>query len=265
MDIATAKLSPEQLRRVPHHLIDVVDPAEEFTLPDFQNRAKSAIEDIQQRGKLPFLVGGTFLYINAISQGWEVPKVAPDLELRTTLEKEAAEGRAEALYRELQELDPESAQRIIPTNIRRVIRALEVYRTTGRKFSEAQGKSGSAYRLLTIGLTLEREELYRRADARIEEMFQRGLVQEVEKLLAQGYAPNLPSMSGLGYSQVTAYLKGEISLKEAKEKMCFATHRYIRQQYTWFRRNPDIIWLEATDNDNLTKAAALIKDFLANF
>jgi tRNA dimethylallyltransferase len=262
MDIATAKLSPPELEQVPHHLINIVQPDQEFNLPDFQRLATSAIAEISDRGKLPFLVGGTVLYIKAVCEGWEVPQVAPDLELRKRLEQEAEERGSEILYQELAQIDPEAAAHIIPANTRRIIRALEVYHATGKKFSDAQGRIGAPYRILKLGLTLEREKLYKRADTRIAEMFRRGLVEETQRLLDMGFEPQLPSMSGLGYSQVIAYLRGELSLEEAKARMCFATHRYIRQQYTWFRRDPEIIWLEADDENLTEKAAGIITDFL---
>jgi tRNA dimethylallyltransferase len=263
MDIGTAKPSPAELARVPHHLIDIVRPGQEFNLPDFLERAGTAIEDIHGRGKLPMLVGGTMLYINALLEGWEVPQVAPRPGLREQLEKEAAERGPEALYRSLQELDPAAAAHINPLNVRRIVRALEVYYTTGQLFSEAQGKSPPPYRTLKLALTMEREALYTRADRRTAEMFRRGLVKEVQALLAAGYSANLPAMSSVGYKQVTAYLNGDMSLKEAQERMNFTTHRYIRQQYTWFRRDPEIQWLEATGPDLEEKALALVQAFLA--
>jgi len=262
MDIATAKPTPAERAQVPHHLIDIIQPDQEFTLPEFQSRATAAIEDILVRDKVPFLVGGTVLYLNAICEGWEVPQVAPDLEWRKQLEQEAETNGPARLFNELKAIDPEAAAHMTPTNARRIIRALEVYRVTGRKFSEAQSKRGPAYRLLKLGLTLEREKLYARADQRIEEMFQRGLIEEVKGLLATGYAPKLPAMSSLGYEQVVAYLKGEISLDEAKNQMRFATHRYIRHQYSWFRRDPAIIWLDAATDTYPAMAQAKISQFL---
>ncbi len=262
MDIATAKPSPAELALVPHHLIDVVNPDEDFTLADFQAQAYATIDAILARHKLPMVVGGTLLYINALADGWEIPKVEPARELRQALEDEATRRGPEALHAELKQLDPEAAARIIPNNTRRIIRALEVYRTTGRLFSEAQGKTPPPYHILKLGLTLERPLLYQRADERIEKMFERGLVAEVQKLLDAGYSPDLPAMTSLGYSQITAYLRAEMSLAEAKEKMKFATHRYIRQQYTWFRRDPSIIWLDAADPDLEAKASEEISKFL---
>lgn len=262
MNIATAKPSPDELAFVPHHLIDVVNPDEDFTLSDFQSRAYALIDELLAHHKLPLVVGGTLLYINALVEGWQIPKVEPNLELRRALEEEARQRGPEALYEELKQLDPEAAAHIIPNNTRRIIRALEVYRTTGRLFSEAQGKTPPPYRFLKLGLNLERQALYDRADERIEKMFERGLINEVEGLLATGYRAELPAMTSLGYSQVAAYLRGEMTLAEAKEKMKFSTHRYIRQQYTWFRRDPEIVWLEANDPELEVKASELIAKFL---
>ncbi len=249
MDIGTAKSSPAELARVPHHLIDIVRPDQEFSLPDFQIRAASAIADIQTRGHLPLLVGGTVLYINALVEGWQVPQVAPRPGLREELEQEAAKRGLESLYQELQQLDPEAAKRINPFNLRRIVRALEVYQTTGQLFSQAQGKAPPPYQVVKVGLTLAREKLYEQADQRIAAMFQRGLVEEVRALLAAGYSPALPGMSSVGYKEVIAYLNGEFSLEEAQTRMRFSTHRYIRHQYTWFRRDPAIQWLEADSPD----------------
>lgn len=262
MDVATAKPSSAELSAVPHHLINILAPDQDFTLPEFQARANLSIADIAARGKLPFLVGGTVLYLNALTEGWQVPKVAPNPALREALEQEAIERGPAALYAELAQLDPAATAHINPVNVRRIIRALEVYRSTGQLFSEAQGKNPPPYNFLKIALTLPREVLYARADARIDKMLANGLVAEVELLLAAGYLPTLPAMSGLGYGQISAYLRGELTLAQAVEQMKFATHRYIRQQYTWFRRDSTLIWLDAA-NPNLTaEAAQLLSDWL---
>lgn len=262
MDIATAKPSEEELAAVPHHLISIVPPDQEFTLPEFQSRANTLIEEITARGKLPFLVGGTVLYLNAVIEGWQVPKVAPNLDLREALESEAAERGPEALYAELAQVDPAAAEHINPLNTRRIVRALEVYRSTGQLFSEAQGKNPPPYNFLKLALTLPRETLYKRADTRIDKMLENGLVAEVEKLLATGYAPTLPAMTGLGYGQIGAYLRGELTLAQAIEQMKFATHRYIRQQYTWFRRDSSLIWLDAANPNLEAEAVQIISDWL---
>jgi tRNA dimethylallyltransferase len=262
LDIATAKPSPTELAQVPHYLIDVTAPDQEFNLPDFLEQAQAAIAQAHAGGKTPFLVGGTVQYINALVEGWQVPRVAPSREFREELEREAAERGAAALFAELQTLDPAAAEHINPLNVRRIIRALEVYRSTGQLFSQAQGKAPPPYRVLKIGLTLDRAALYKRADRRIDKMFEAGLVDEVRGLLAAGYAPGLPSMSSVGYQQVIMYLKGEISLEEAKNRLRFTTHRYIRQQYTWFRRDPALHWLDAASPTLLQQALDLINSFL---
>jgi tRNA dimethylallyltransferase len=262
LDIATAKPTLAEREQVPHHLIDVVKPDQEFNLPDFLEQAQAAIATCQAQGKLPFLVGGTVLYLNALVEGWQVPRVAPSRALREELEQAAAERGSEALYADLKQLDPAAAEHINPLNVRRIVRALEVFHTTGQLFSEAQGRQAPPYRVLKIGLDLDREALYRQADRRIEKMFEAGLVQEVEGLLAAGYSPSLPAMSSVGYQQVILYLKGDMSLEEAENRIRFATHRYIRQQYTWFRRDPAIHWLDAANPNLLQAAVSLIDQFL---
>lgn len=264
MDIATAKPSPSETALVRHHLLDVVRPDEEFTLPDFLEQANATISDIHARGRLPMLVGGTVLYLNALVEGWQVPKVAPRRNLRQQLEQEATERGSEALYADLQRLDPLAAEHINPLNVRRIVRALEVYYSTGQLFSQAQGKKPPPYKVLKLGLTLEREALYQRADQRIEIMFERGLVEEVRSLLEAGYSPALPAMSSVGYQQVIAYLSEEMTLEEAKAKIRFTTHRYIRQQYTWFRRDEAIHWLDAASPDLEEQANKIIEQFLAH-
>lgn len=264
MDIATAKPSRQEREVVPHHLLDIVRPDEPFSLPEFQILATEIIQDIQKRQRLPMLVGGTVLYLNAISEGWQVPKVAPRYGLREQLEEEALKFGSEALYAQLKELDPAAAEHINPFNTRRIVRALEVYHTTGQLFSQAQGKSAPPYRIYKLGLTLEREKLYAQADKRITKMFENGLVDEVRRLLDVGYSPKTPAMTSVGYGQVIGYLTGELSLEEAQSRIRFTTHRYIRQQYTWFRRDSAINWLEADDPELEAKALAQVKAYFAD-
>ena len=243
MAIGTAQPDTEELAAAPHHLIDIIRPDEDFSLAQYRDMAYRTIDDILDRGKLPLLVGGSGLYVWTVIEGWEIPEVAPDPDLRNHLEERAGKGEAEALYRELVEADPAAAEKIDPRNIRRVIRALEVTRSTGRPFSEMQRRSAPGYDTLIIGLTAEREELYRRTDARVDKMVESGLVEEVKKLLADGYSPELPAMSGIGYKQIVMYLRGEISLEEAVRQMKTETHRLVRRQYNWFRlRDERIHW-----------------------
>ena len=214
MDIGTAKPSLEERRRAPHHLIDVADPDEPWSLAMFQKAAQEAIAGIHARRKLPLLVGGTGQYVRAVVEGWVPPPQAPDPDLRRRLETWAEEIGPEELHARLAVVDPEAARRILPGNLRRTIRALEVIFHTGRRFSEQQRKKETPYHLIQIGLTRPREELYRRIDARIEAMFANGFVEEVRGLLERGYAPDLPTLSAIGYGETCAYLRGEISLED---------------------------------------------------
>lgn len=241
LDIGTAKPSPEDLSRVPHHLIDIINPDEEFSLAQYQEMAFTAIADIQRRRHLPFLVGGSGLYVKAVLENWQIPRVSPDPQFRYNIEKIAAGGGEDGLYRELVKIDPAAAQKIDRRNVRRVIRALEVHARTGKPFS-GQGKKGSpGFQSLTIGLTTDRFSLYDIVDCRVDNMFVRGLVAEVENLLKMGYDFNLPALSGIGYRQVSQYLRGELSLDEARQKMKIETHRLIRHQYAWFRVKDEAI------------------------
>ena len=245
MDIGTAKPSAAERAAVPHHLIDVVDPDQTLTLAEYQALAYAAINDIHQRGKIAFLVGGTGLYVTAVLEGWQTPEVAPNEALRAELEVYVAEHGAEALFERLRALDPDSAARMDPHNARRTIRALEVCIETGQPFSTQRLKSPPPYQTLELALTADRSILYDRLDARIEQMMANGLLDEVMWLHAQGYGWHLPSMSGLGYAQLGAHLRGECSLEEAVVAIKHDTRIFVRRQYTWFRRHGAPRWLEA--------------------
>jgi tRNA dimethylallyltransferase len=234
LDIGTAKPALEERRRVPHHLIDVVAPDEPFTLAQYQELAYDAIADVLARGKAPFLVGGTGLYVRAVVEGWGIPRVPPNEELRAELYHQAEIEGEEALHARLREVDPAAAERIDPRNVRRVVRALEVYLETGQPMSELQCKKPPPYRTLQVGLTMERQALYRRIDERVDRMIEEGLVEEVRGLVEQGYGYDLPSMSGLGYQQIGMYLRGQVSLEEAIQFIKHHTHRFVRHQYNWF-------------------------------
>ena len=244
MDIGTAKPSPEERASAPHHLIDVVNPDEHFSLALYQQMAYRAIKDIEQRGKLALLVGGSGLYVRAVTGGLRIPQIPPDAELRRSLEEKAAAGGYTAIYEELEGIDPDAAQRIDPRNVRRVIRAIEVFRTTGLPFSQLQ-RFSPFFRTLVIGLTTERRELYRKIDSMVDHMMEQGLVQEVEGLLKRGYSLDLPSMSGLGYKQIGQYLRRELDLAEAVQRIKYKTHRFARHQYAWFRLEDEAIhWFD---------------------
>jgi len=247
MDIGTAKPTSRERSLVPHHLVDIVDPDRSFTLAQYQRLAYQAIDDILDRRKVPFLVGGTGLYVRAVLEGFVIPKVKPEQSLRDRLRKEAARDGGAALHARLEMVDPEAAAKINPRNVRRVIRALEVYETLGRPISSLQDRKPPPYRVLKIGLTMDREELYGRLDQRVERMIDNGLVAEVKGLLEAGYSPDLPAMSGLGYRQICGYLRGETDLATAVSHIKSETHRFVRQQYKWFRLDDQSIhWFDVS-------------------
>ena len=248
MDIGTAKPSQAEMARVPHYLIDIVDPDETLSLAVFQEKAKELIADIHARGKLPFLVGGTGQYIRAVTQGWTPPEVTADERLRVVLEKMKEERGFEWLHAKLEILDPEAASKIDARNVRRTIRALEVILTTGRKFSDQRGKVESPYHLITIGLNRPREELYQRVDERIDLMFANGFLDEVKGLLEKGYLPTLPSMSAIGYRECVSVIKGELTLEQAKVEMRRVTRIFVRRQANWFKESdPEIMWFKVEE------------------
>lgn len=235
LDIGIAKPTEHELSLIPHHLIDIINPDDDFSLAQYQELAYQAIDDIHRRYRLPFLVGGSGLYIQAVLEGWQVPGISPDREFRYNKEKLVNESGADGLYEELARVDPEAARRIDRRNVRRVIRALEVYASTQQPFSQLRQKKAPAFDSFIIGLTAERAELYRAVDRRVDEMIGRGLVREVENLLKMGYHLDLPSLSGIGYCQIGQYLQGELTLEDAVRKTKTETHRFIRHQYAWFR------------------------------
>jgi tRNA dimethylallyltransferase len=262
MDIGTAKPSQEELAQVPHHLVDIINPNEDFNLAQYQQMAYSVIADIQHRNKLPLLVGGSGLYVRAVLEGWQVPEVAPDTEFRRQMEEKAKLSGPAELQQELMRIDPTAAENIDPRNIRRLIRALEVYKSTGTLFSELQLKRQPNYDTLIVGLTADRDELYRRVDARVNRMVEQGLIEEVERLINMEYSLDLPSMSGIGYRQIGLYLKGEITLTEAIQQIKFETHRFVRHQYNWFRlKDPKIKWFDITHQPE-AEITALVGEFL---
>jgi tRNA dimethylallyltransferase len=252
MDIGTAKATPEERAALPHHLIDIVDPDQELTLAHYRRLASETITQIALRARLPILVGGTGLYVRTVTEGWTVPEVPPDVALRARLEAEAERLGPQALHAGLAAVDPLAAQRIDARNVRRVIRALEVYQHTGTPISALQGKELPDYDILKLGLTMARPALYARIDARVDRMLEQGLVDEVRGLVKRGYGYDLPSMSGLGYRQIGQYLRGEVTLEEAICLIKRHTRRFVRQQYNWFRlSDPTTHWLDAaTLNDN---------------
>ncbi len=249
MDIGSAKILPSQMQGVPHHLIDVLDPWEEFHVVRFQQMAKKAMEGIQSRGHIPVLVGGTGFYIQAIVRDIDFTEneAGP---CRRELEKQAEEKGASWLHEELKKVDPVSAETIHENNIKRVIRALEFYRLTGKRISEhneEQKQRSSPYNFAYFVLNDDRAKLYERIEQRIDEMLKEGLVEEVKRLKEMGCKRGMVSMQGLGYKEILAYLDGVCTLEEAVEILKRDTRHFAKRQITWFKREPDVIWLNKGD------------------
>jgi tRNA dimethylallyltransferase len=262
MDIGTAKPTPAEQNRAPHHLIDVADPDQIWSLALFQQKAREAIAQIQRRGRLPLLVGGTGQYIRAVIQGWDVPKVEPNPRLRAALEDWAAEIGGDGLYQRLASLDPQAAAGIDARNLRRTVRALEVILSSGWRFSGQRQSQPAPYQLLLLGLTRPRPELYQRIDKRIQLMVDTGFVEEVRALLRRGYSPELPTLSAIGYREMIAYLQGKIPLDEAIHQIQRATRIFVRRQANWFKPDdPDIHWFRAGPN-TLAEMLNVIREFL---
>jgi tRNA dimethylallyltransferase len=259
MDIGTAKPTAAEQARARHWLIDAIAPDETFTLASFLDLARAALDDVWSRGRLPIVAGGTGQYVWALLEGWRVPRVPPDAALRTELEALAAREGATAVAAELRRIDPASADTIDAANVRRVIRAIEVTRATGRPFSEWRQRDEPAFDARVIGLRMERAALYARIDARVDAMLAAGLVDEVRRLNAGGYGCDLPAMSGIGYRQICEHLRGECTLVEAAARIKTETHRLARMQHTWFRDDdPRITWLDALAPDLVAQALAVL-------
>jgi len=257
MDIGTAKPTPAERAAARHWLIDVLDPDRPLTLALFLDMARAAFDDIWSRGRLPIVVGGTGQYLWAVLEDWRVPRVPPDRALRAELEARAGQDGPAALLDELRRIDPAAAAAVDPNNARRIIRAIEVTRATGRPSSEWRRKGAPSFAATILGLRLDRAELYPRIDARVDAMIAAGLVDEVRRLNAAGYGCDLPSMASIGYRQICQHLRGERSLQDAVARIKTETHRLARMQHAWFRPDdPRITWLDAAAPDLVDRALA---------
>ncbi|GAB4121739.1 MAG: tRNA (adenosine(37)-N6)-dimethylallyltransferase MiaA [Roseiflexaceae bacterium] len=258
MDIGTAKATAAEQAQAPHHLIDLVDPDEDFSLATYQDLAYAAIAEITARGRIPLLVGGTGQYLAAVLQGWQIPRVAPQPDLRARLEQEAAEYGVATLYQRLQQLDPQAASTILPGNLRRIIRALEVYEVSGQPISAQQTMEPPPYRITTLWLRMPAEQLYHRIDQRVDMMIAAGLLNEVLGLVERGYHWDLPAMSGLGYREFQPYVAGEQTLAQAVERLKFDTHAFARRQPAWFKRLPALHPIEAASGSSFAQALQIL-------
>ena len=262
MDIGTAKIRPEEMQDVPHHLIDILDPKVAFNVAMFKDLAKKAVEEIYERGHIPIIVGGTGFYIQALLYDIDFSEEDSDSEIRAELEHIASEKGSEYLHECLREVDPESAEAIHHNNVKRVIRALEFYRMHGEKISvhnERERQKSSPYNFLYFVLTHERSVLYDRIEKRIDQMIDEGLVAEVDNLLKMGYNRELVSMQGLGYKEFVPYLNNECSLEESIYVLKRDTRHFAKRQLTWFRRERDVRWL---DKSKASSENELLKEIL---
>lgn len=250
MDIGTAKATRSERAEIPHHLIDLFSPAQSFSVEMYQRIARQKIQDIHSRGKLPILVGGTGLYIEAVTFNYQVPPASQDPSLRRTFKEVAQKEGNQVLHQRLAQVDPKSAERIHPNDRKRLIRALEVYELTGKPFSAYRQKKQPYYdQMLWIGLTMPRDQLYERINQRVDQMIEQGFVEEVKTLKNKGYHTNLTSMQAIGYKEILSYLEGECSFEEAVGLIKRATRKYAKRQFTWFRKNSDIHWFDMTKNE----------------
>jgi len=248
MDIGTAKPSAADRKLVPHHLIDVAEPDDPWSLTLFQERARQVIASIHSRNRLPFLVGGTGQYIQAVLEGWQAPLQEPYPELRRILEEWGREIGPRELHARLRILDPEAASHMEPGNLRRTVRALEVIFMTGKLFSTQRLKGESEYSVCRIGLNRPRAELYPLIDARIDCMVTGGLLEEVKGLLAEGFSPDLPTFSAIGYREIIKVIRGEMTLEDAVTQMKRSTHQFVRRQANWFKESDSgIHWISPED------------------
>lgn len=261
LDIGTAKPTPAERARVPHHLLDLVPPDASFSVADYQAAAEAALADVARRGRLPLLVGGTLHYIQAVVDRLVLPGVPPQPALRAELEDLARREGPAVLVERLRRLDPEAAARIDPHNVRRLVRALEVIAATGQPFSVVGRRRGPERPALHLALTAPRAELYARIDARVHAMLAAGWLEEVARLLAR-YDPALPSLSGIGYRELALVVRGELPLAEAVPLICHRTHAFARRQYTWARRDPRLEWF-AIGPGLEARVAARVAQYLA--
>ncbi|WP_159883395.1 tRNA (adenosine(37)-N6)-dimethylallyltransferase MiaA [Paenibacillus puerhi] len=265
MDIGTAKASSEELATVKHHLIDIHDPNEPFSVAEFQDRSVPLIRDIDGRGKLPFIVGGTGLYIESVCYNYQFSETGSDEAFRDEMQRIADLQGAEALHQRLREIDPESAQRLHPNDVRRVIRALEIFQLTGERMSEQLGrqKRTTPYRLCIVGLTMDRAILYKRIEERIDLMLEQGLVEEVSGLLERGVDTSALSMQGLGYKEMVAYLEGRLTLAEATNLLKKNTRHFAKRQLSWFRHMKDIEWVNVSEMADFSTQLHAVRGIIA--
>ncbi|QTL98303.1 tRNA (adenosine(37)-N6)-dimethylallyltransferase MiaA [Iocasia frigidifontis] len=258
MDIGTAKVSNEDRKVVRHHMIDIIEPDDDFSVADYKTLVDKLIPEIVKRGTRPMLVGGTGLYIKSVMRGFLFPEMKINKKLRSQLFQEAEDKGNIYIHNKLKEIDPELADKLHPNDLRRVIRGIEVYEETGKTtsyFKKKQTETPDRYKSLKIGLHRERSELYKRINQRVDKMIEDGLIEEVERLLEDGFKISGTALQGLGYKEIISYLKGEYDLAEAVRVLKRDTRHYAKRQLTWFRRDKSIKWINLSllDSEEVLK------------
>ncbi|WP_284701596.1 tRNA (adenosine(37)-N6)-dimethylallyltransferase MiaA [Cytobacillus spongiae] len=264
MDIGTAKITREEMEGIPHHLLDIKDPRESFSVADFQELVRKNISEIHSRGKIPLIVGGTGLYIQSVLYDYQFTDTPGDEDYRKELEAELEKNGPDWLHGKLLRIDPVSASNIHPNNTRRVIRALEIYHCTGKRMAEFQASQSKElqYNAAIIGLTMDREKLYERINLRVDMMMTQGLLEEVKELYDEGVR-NVQSVQAIGYKELYEYLDGLIGLERAKENLKQNSRRYAKRQLTWFRNKMDVAWFDMTDENRHSEIIEDISEFIA--
>ncbi|MFK4414271.1 MULTISPECIES: tRNA (adenosine(37)-N6)-dimethylallyltransferase MiaA [Bacillus] len=260
MDIGTAKVTKEEMDGIPHYMVDIKNPEDSFSVAEFQERVRKHIREITERGKLPIIVGGTGLYIQSVLFDYQFTDDAGDTIYREQMEKLALERGVEYVHKKLQEVDPESAERIHANNVRRVIRALEIFHTTGEKMSDQLEKQENEllYDVSLIGLTMDREMLYDRINLRVDIMMDQGLLEEVEGLYNRGIR-DCQSIQAIGYKEIYDYFEDRVSLEEAVSQLKTNSRRYAKRQLTWFRNKMDVMWFDVTGGEKTSEILRYIE------
>lgn len=269
MDIGTAKPTQEEMGGIPHHMIDVADPEEDFSVARYVEMAARCVDDVLARGKLPIVAGGTGLYIDSLLSGRTFAPFSPDSALRGELERELAEKGGQAMLEALAQVDPEAAQRLHPNDHKRIVRALEVYRSTGKTITQHNRETQAIpprYNALTIGLAFQdRQAMWRRIDQRVDEMVAAGLEDEVRRLLTSGISPKCTAMQAIGYKEFTQALSGEMTWQEATDVVKLRSRQYAKRQLTWFGRNPNTRWVRWDDPPEFEQGRRASTEYMEEF
>ncbi len=269
MDIGTAKPTKEEMGGIPHHMIDVADPEEDFSVARYVEMAARCVDDVLERGKLPIVAGGTGLYIDSLLSGRTFAPFSPDSALRGELERELAEKGGQAMLEALAQVDPEAAQRLHPNDHKRIVRALEVYRSTGKTITQHNRETQAIpprYNALTIGLAFQdRQAMWRRIDQRVDEMVAAGLEDEVRRLLTSGISPKCTAMQAIGYKEFTQALSGEMTWQEATDVVKLRSRQYAKRQLTWFGRNPNTRWVRLDDPPEFEQGRRASTEYMEEF